>query len=101
MPYIQQETRSALDPAIDALLEALAKVRAQLNPNDFKGVLNYTLTRIVAGAFPNVRYSNIADVIGALECVKLEFYDRIARPYEDKKRSQEGDVKEYEQALSR
>jgi hypothetical protein len=91
MPYIKQEARDRIDPAIDALIDSLSGEDSR----DFKGMLNYALTRIVAGTMPAIRYSNIADAIAALECAKLELYTRIARPYEDMKRSQEGDVREY------
>jgi hypothetical protein len=37
-------------------------------------------------------YKSINDVIGVLECVKQEFYRRIAVPYEDKKIEQNGDI---------
>jgi hypothetical protein len=92
MPYISQSLREAVDPAIDDLLAAL-KASEEAN---LKGILNYTITRICAGLYgPSWRYTKIADVISALECAKLEFYSRVARPYEDSKIAFEGDVKEY------
>ena len=33
-----------------------------------------------------------AEVLGVLECVKLELYRRVAAPYEDKKCQENGDV---------
>jgi len=39
-----------------------------------------------------IRYANINEVIGVLECAKLELYRRIAVPYEDVKKEQSGDV---------
>lgn len=35
---------------------------------------------------------SLADVIGTIECVKLEFYRRVVAPYEDKKAEQNGDA---------
>ena len=37
-------------------------------------------------------YTNINEVIGVLECAKLELYRRVAAPYEDEKIEQNGDV---------
>lgn len=37
-------------------------------------------------------YQLINDVIGAVEGAKLEFYRRMAAPYEDKKKDENGDV---------
>ena len=59
------------------------------------GELNYAITRLVdeylvrAGG---VRYAHINEVIGALECAKLELYRRVAAPYEDAKIEDSGDV---------
>jgi hypothetical protein len=39
-----------------------------------------------------LRYAHLNEVIGALECAKLELYRRIAVPYEDQKITESGDV---------
>ena len=39
-----------------------------------------------------VTYTHINDVLGALEGAKLEFYRRIAVPFEEVKRAQNGEV---------
>lgn len=61
---------------------------------DSPGDLNYLFTRLAWEYFqrngPN--YTTINDVIGALESAKLEFYRRVAAPYEDKKIVENGDV---------
>ena len=38
------------------------------------------------------RYQHLAEVLGALEATKLEFYARVVRPYEDIKIKESGDV---------
>jgi hypothetical protein len=88
MPYIDQGNRGRLEHAIDNLTDRLA--------ND--GELNYTITRLVAGYFARNgwRYDLIARAVGALECVKLEFYRRVAGPYEDKAIAKNGDLTEYQ-----
>lgn len=62
------------------------------------GALNYLITSLVdAYAFPaGVSYTRINEVIGVLECAKLELYRRIAAPYEDKKCRENGDVYTFE-----
>lgn len=39
-----------------------------------------------------VDFQGIAETIAALECAKLELYRRIAAPYEDRKRKENGDA---------
>jgi hypothetical protein len=51
------------------------------------------LTQLVVGwlgAAPN--YDNFNEVIGVLECMKLELYRRMIAPYEDTKCKENGDV---------
>lgn len=91
MPYIPQDQRGDLDPHIDALLEALRR-----NPDaaagSYEGALNYTITRLVEGIMPELRYRHLARVTGVLENVKQELYRRVAAPYEDGMISRHGDV---------
>jgi hypothetical protein len=57
------------------------------------GELNYLLTIIANEYWKTERdYRAINDVVGALEGAKLEFYRRVAAPYEDKKMEANGDV---------
>lgn len=57
------------------------------------GELNYILTMIINEYWKaNESYQTINDVIGALEGAKLEFYRRIAAPYENGKVKENGDV---------
>jgi hypothetical protein len=86
MPYVPPKERAMMD----AVIEALA---------DFPqtpGQLNYVLTRLAAHYIGQPSYSNINEVIGVLECVKLELYRRLAVPYEQQKMAENGDVLEYE-----
>lgn len=58
------------------------------------GELNYLVTKL-CDAFlikTGLSYKNINQAIGALESAKLELYARIARPYEDKKCRENGEV---------
>ena len=85
MPYIDQEHRDKLDPHIEELTEILRNM----------GDLNYTITKLCDAYLSTevgIRYARINDLIGALECAKLELYRRVAAPYEDTKVTQNGDV---------
>ena len=92
MPYIPKDLRGRLDGAIDQLLARMAE-EGLAGP----GVVNYVITRIVAGASlrGGTSYAKINEAVGVLECAKLEFYRRLAGPYEDKKIDDNGDVREY------
>jgi hypothetical protein len=80
MPYIDKSARERLNSGSQPVTA---------------GELNYAITRIVdeylmqKGA---IRYAHINEVMGVLECAKLELYRRVASPYEDQKISEAGDV---------
>lgn len=80
MPYIPQEKRDEIDLDVQRLPETA-------------GELNYAITELVL-AYYNVvpDYASINDVLGALEGAKLEFYRRVAAPYEDTKKEANGDI---------
>ena len=71
-------------------------------PPSTAGELNYAITKLCDNfvAFRSgtindmyeLRYDNINEVIGALECAKQEFYRRIAAPLENMKIAENGDV---------
>ena len=58
------------------------------------GELNYVITKMCDEYIDRhgMSYTRINDVIGVLECAKLEIYRRLAAPYEDKKIRENGDV---------
>ena len=58
------------------------------------GNLTYVLTRETKRYWVNSsrRYLNIAEILGALLCTILYFWDRIGRPYEEQKTKENGDV---------
>jgi hypothetical protein len=79
MPYIKYERREKI-----AMLD---------NPRTV-GELNYLITSACVEWIErnDLSYSTINEVIGVLECAKLEFYRRMASPYEDKRKEENGDV---------
>jgi hypothetical protein len=78
MPYIKNILQVAIDEG-DAPQSA--------------GELNYVLTKTILKYLGDAYdYQRINDVVGALECCKLEFNRRIVIPYEDTKIEANGDV---------
>jgi hypothetical protein len=86
MPYIEPSQRMPLDPLIEKLAIALPET-------DFAGQLNYVVSKLAAHLLHDkLNYARVNEIIGALECAKLELYRRVAAPYEDTKVDQNGDV---------
>lgn len=58
------------------------------------GQLNYLISMLISQYLDDrgTSYQTLNDVIGALEGAKLEFYRRIAIPYEEEKLVENGDV---------
>jgi hypothetical protein len=81
-------------PYIDG--EARARLEGGARPTT-AGELNYAITRLVDRYLMDkggIRYAHLNEVVGALECAKLELYRRLAAPYEDSKVRESGDVYE-------
>lgn len=80
MPYITQEQRLELkNPA--------RKIHSA-------GELNYCISGLIHEYLEShsLCYTYINEVIGVLECCKLEAYRQLAVPYEDQKKSMNGPV---------
>lgn len=87
MPYIKSENRKKYEKVLQELLGILKA----LPPEEVDGELNYVVTKILKEVYP-LRYFHINKAVGVLECIKLEFYRRVAAPYEDLKIKESGDV---------
>ena len=61
------------------------------------GQFNYALNQVISIYIDQneFNYQTCNDIIGAMECAKMELYRRLLAPYEDKKILQNGDVKPY------
>ncbi|MFQ6610944.1 MAG: hypothetical protein ACE5D7_09140 [Fidelibacterota bacterium] len=80
MPYIDVNERKRID---------------QGGQPQNAGELNYAVSRLIDQYLirkGKIRYQNLNEVIGVLECAKLELYRRIAAPYEELKLNEQGDV---------
>lgn len=90
MPYIAPEDRESFQAAIDLILEDFKH-----SGENWRGDFNYMISSIISGLielWDGPRYAQINDLIGVLECIKLELYRRVAAPYEDLKAEENGDV---------
>ncbi len=87
MPYIVQESRALYDSSLARLAESISDATPD-------GDLNYIVTRILSDWLQKrgLSYTPLADVVTVLETAKLEFYRRLAAPYEDGKAALNGDV---------
>ena len=83
MPYIKKERR---DDFLDCIVLS--------DKIESPGELNYVITSVVKSYLDRkgIKYDTINEVVGVLECAKLELYRRISSPYEDTKIKENGDV---------
>lgn len=84
MPYISQEERDEIDIKIFELSQCL----------ETKGQMNYAISFLLHQYIKKngLKYNNINDAIGIIECAKMELYRSIAGPYEDIKIEENGDL---------
>lgn len=99
MPYIIEEERQELDDSIDKMAKAIFdNMQGLTNPHNFAsflGRINYCFSRVLMKVMRKVSYANVAMATGVLENIKQEFYERVARKYEDDKINENGDIPEY------
>lgn len=77
MPYIEDKERTF----------------ARIDPKT-AGQLSYSLAKTVMDYLEQKQesYQTYNDIIGVLESIKMEIYRRMVVPYEESKRSENGDV---------
>lgn len=90
MPYISQKQRKILNKHIDGLARCI-------NTNSHSGLagfINYAIADLIRQLIleQGCSYAILNELLGALECCKLELYRRLAAPYEDQKMKENGDV---------
>lgn len=81
MPYIPNDERILLD------------IQSRRIPSSV-GQLNFVISDLLDDWMTDrgISYASINDVMGVLSSVQAEFYRRVAVPYEEKKRSENGEV---------
>lgn len=89
MPYIKSQRKNEINLYLEDILIYLNN-----NSDIVAGDLNYIFTKIADEYLlkNGLNYQNINNVVGALDGAKLEFYRRVAAPYEDTKMFLNGDV---------
>lgn len=95
MPYISQEARQSLK-IVNISQENKKEIKVGVDHGLLSnpGNLNFIISTLANMYLETngLSYSKINEVIGVLECAKLELYRRIAVPYEDSKIDENGDV---------
>lgn len=95
MPYISQDKRNQLDPAVDELHRLLVNLKLDDESTNTEGCINYAVTRLlmqVYGTKDSTSYRCINDALGVLDGISKEFYRKVAVPYEDQKEFDNGPV---------
>jgi hypothetical protein len=84
MPYIPPDRRTAFDPTLEALAEAIAS----------EGELNYCIYKLSCLLVDRLgaSYDSLSLCSSAMEHAKLEWYRRRVVPYEEEKIRQNGDI---------
>jgi len=98
VPYIKPERRPDLDPSLQKLWDSIFVSSSSCDfekPLDkVKGDINYCMTKLLVTlkAKYGERYHVLSAIAGIARDVEQEFRDIHMRPYEDKKRKENGDV---------
>ena len=82
MPYIKQKDRK------------FAKEVSPVNAGELNLLIHLLIEKYVNTRGESYQVYN--DIVGVLECAKMELYRRKIGPYEDKKKIENGDISFYE-----
>ncbi len=87
MPYIQKHRRDIAYKTQEGLFVKASWIETA-------GELNYVISMLCDDYLKRYGtiYDSLNEVVGVLECAKLEFYRRIVTPYEEDKISLNGDI---------
>ena len=93
MPYIKKEDRRKFDKVILNNLSKLVET---------DGELNYCVSLLLHSILEKrgINYQNMNNLIGTLECVKLELYRKVVSPYEEAKIDENGTVSRLDEEKS-
>lgn len=86
MPYIEKNNRKIFDEKLLYLARSI----------DTTGELNYCITKLIHNILEKnpliVSYDVFNQMMGVVECVKLELYREVIAKYEDNKKALNGSV---------
>lgn len=91
MPYIRDDKRKQIESELDQLIIKFLDTE----DGGTAGRFNYLISSMMGAILNNderISYARINELIGVLECAKMELYRRVAAPYEDDKSRINGDV---------
>ena len=91
MPYIVQEKRPQLDAVAEDLIRVLRDLELDSEKDNMEGNINYFVSYVLNRLYTN-NYADINNAVGLLNCIALEYYTRVAVPYEAQKAFENGDV---------
>jgi len=91
MPYISKFQRVKLDAYIRHLIRSVQESKKEKRGGD----LNYIISQLLSGSMEELKYHEIQEVIGVLECAKLELYRRLGSVREDEAIESNGDISGY------
>ena len=97
MPYISEDRRDVLEPAVSKIVTAFHELN-QLDNKLCAGDLNYLIT-VVCHEYIRANdmcYQTFNDIMGALSGVDKELYRVMTGPYEEVKRIKNGRVSDIE-----
>jgi len=89
MPYIKPERRKLIFWANDINLPVV-----DVNSIESVGELNFAITKLCIDFLEKDgrAYRSFNEIVGVLECVKLEFYRKAVAPYEEEKEMENGSI---------
>jgi len=93
MPYIKQTDRENYDGHIQELVYLVNEYQEQ-EAQSPSGQLNYIISSLLMGVYKDTlpSYSEFNEIVGILECAKMEIYRRVVAPYENQKMKENGDI---------
>lgn len=88
MPYIPSRNRAEILKLIDEFTTDVSLIESGIGV----GTLNFVITNLILKCVHSECHKSYNEMVGLLECVKLEFYRRAVAKYEDEKVKENGDV---------
>ncbi len=92
MPYIKEEHRQTIDPIIAELKRSFVNITLDDENVKLECVVNYAILKLLSEMYSGKTYDEINDVIGMLECCKLEYYRKVAAIVNDQSEYDFGEI---------